>query len=73
MSDMTPSRKSVNQIMIDPVILKRTTKAIEAAEPMNQRPILSDIHVSDAEDSHPNVASSLRKQTAEPEPPLNGD
>ena len=46
---------------------------IEVAEPTDRRPTLSDIHISDAKDSHPNTASPLKMQTAEPEPPLNGD
>ena len=46
---------------------------IEAAEPTDCRPTLADVHISDAEDSHPNTASPLKMQTAEPEPPLNDD
>ena len=70
---MAPSRKSVNQATFDFVISKRTTKAIEVAEPMNRRPTLSDDHISNAKDSHPTAMSPLKRQTAEPEPPLNGN
>ena len=40
---------------------------------MNRRLTLSDVHISNAEDSHPNATSPLRMQTTEPEPPLNDD
>ena len=70
---MAPSRKSVNRNTIDPVVPKRTTKAIEAAEPTNRRPTLSDVYISYAKDSHPTAVSPLRGQTTEPAPPLNGD
>jgi len=73
MIDMAPLRKSVNQTTVDPAAPKRKGKAIEAAEPMDRPPTLSDVHISDAEDSHPNTASSLRMQTTEPEAPLNSD
>ena len=72
MTDMSPSRKSVNQTMVDLVATKRKGKAIETAELMDRQPTLSDVHISDAEDSHPNTASSLRMQTAKLEHPLNG-
>ena len=58
--------------MVDPLILKRKAKVIKAAELTNRRATLSDVHISDTEDSHPNTASPLKKQTAELEPPLNG-
>ena len=70
---MAPSRKSVNQTTVNPAALKRKGKAIEAAKPMDCRPTLSDIHISDTEDYHPNTALPLKMQTAESEPPLNGD
>ena len=40
---------------------------------MDSWPTLSDVHISDAKDSHPNTASAPRMQTTEPEPPFNGD
>jgi len=40
---------------------------------MDHRPTLSDVHVSDVEDSHPNTVSPLRKQSAKPEPLLSSD
>ena len=46
---------------------------IEAAEPTDCRPTLADVHISDAEDSHPNITSPLKMQIIEPEPPLNDD
>jgi len=46
---------------------------IEAIKSTDRRPTLSDVHIFDAEDSHPNTMSPLRMQTIKPEPPLNGD
>ena len=69
---MAPSRKSVNQIMVDFVTPKRKGEVIEAAEPTDRRPTLSEVYISDAEDSHPSTTLPHRKQTAEPKPPLNG-
>jgi len=43
MTDMAPSRKSVNQITADPIVSRKATKMIEAAEPTNCQPTLSDI------------------------------
>jgi len=40
---------------------------------MDHRPTLSNVHISDAEDSYPNTTSPLRMQTTEPKPLLNGD
>jgi len=73
MTGIAPSRKGVNQTLVDSVVLKRKGKVIEAAEPKDRHPTLSDIHISDTEDSHPNTASPLTMQTAEPEPLLNGN
>ena len=70
---MAPSRKSVNQATVDSVILKKIAKAIEVAESTNHQPTLSDIHISDAEDSHPTAVLPLKRQTSEPKPPLNSD
>jgi len=70
---MASSRKSVNQTSVDPVVLKRKGKVIEATEPTDRWPTLSDVHISDVEDSHLNYASPLRMQTVESEPPLNDD
>ena len=70
---MAPLRKSVNKITVDSVVLKRTAKVIEVAEPTNRWPTLSDVHSSDTEDSNPIIVSPLRRQTIEPEPLLNGD
>ena len=66
-------RKSVNQTTVDPVVPKKEVKVIGAAEPTNYLPTLSEVHILDAEDSHPTVVSLLRRQTAEPAPPLNED
>ena len=66
MTDVAPSGKSINQTTTDPVIPKKAAKAIEAAEPTNRRPTLSDVLISDAEDSHPTVVSPLRRQSAKP-------
>ena len=71
MTYVAPSGKSISQTTIDPVIPKKAAKAIEAAEPTNHRPTISDIHISDAEDSHPTVMSPLRRQTVKPAPPAN--
>ena len=72
---MAPLRNGVNQTTVDPAAPKRKGKVIEAAEPMDRRSNLSDVHIYDVEDSHPNTGSPLRicMQTAEPEPPLNDD
>ena len=43
------------------------------AEPADRRPNLSDVHISDTEDSHSNTTLPLGIQTTEPKPPLNGD
>jgi len=40
---------------------------------MDSPPTLSDVNISNAEDSHPNIASPLRMQSAEPELLLNDD
>ena len=73
MTDIAPSRKSVNWTTVDPVLPKRKEKVIEAAEPTDRRPTLSDSHISHAEDSHPNTTSPFKMQPSEPEPLLNGD
>ena len=70
MTDMAPLRKSINQTTVDLVVPK---KAIDSAEPTNRRPILSDVHISDAEDFHPTAVSPLRRQTVEIASLLNGD
>ena len=76
MTDMAPLRKSINQTTVNLAAQKGKGKIIETVEPADRRPILSDVHISDVEDSHPKTAfhSGCRPmQTAEPEPPLNGD
>ena len=70
---MAPSRKSANQTATDPIVLRKAVKVIEVSEPMSHRPTLSDVHISDAKESHPTVVSPLRRQTAEPAPPPNKD
>jgi len=59
-TDMAPSRKSVKQTIVDPVIQKRKGEMIEAAEPMDRQPTLSDIQISNTEDSYPNITSPLK-------------
>jgi len=73
MTDMAPSRKSINKTTVDHVILKKAAKVIGAAEPTNCRPTLSDVHISDMDDSHPIAVSPLRRQIAESAPSLNKD
>ena len=51
MTDMAPSRKSVNPTTVDPAAPKGKGKVIEAAEPTDRQPNLSDVHISDVEDS----------------------
>jgi len=57
--DMASLRKSVNQATAAPTEPKEKGKVIEAAEPVNHRPNLSDIHISDAEDSYSKTALPL--------------
>ena len=52
--------------MVDPVASNRKRKVIEAAEPTDRRPTLSDVHIFDAEDSHPNTVSPFRMQPPNP-------
>jgi len=73
MTDMAQSRKSINQTSVDPATPKGKGKVIEVAEPTDRRPNLSDVHISDTEDFHPNTASPLKMQTIEPKPLPNGD
>ena len=73
MTDKAPSRKSVNQTTVDPIIPKRMTTVIEVAEPMNRWLTLSDVDISGTEASHPTTVLPLRRQTTNPEPSLNGD
>ena len=70
---MTLSRKIVNQTTVASADPKRKEKIIEAAELVDRRPNLADVHISDAENSHSNTASSLGMQTAEPQSPLDSD
>jgi len=46
--------------MVDPIVLKRKGKGIEAVKPTDHQPTLSDVHIFDTEDSHPNTALPLR-------------
>ena len=73
MIDMALSRKSANQTIVDPATLKGKGKIIEAVEPADHRPNLSDVHISDTKDSHPNTVLPLGMQISELVPPLNGD
>ena len=73
MTDMVPLRKSVNQTMVDLIVLKKAAKAIGVAKLTNCGPTLSDVHILDVEDFHPTAVSSLRRQTSEPAPPVYED
>ena len=49
---------------------KRKGKNYQSVEPEDRRPNLSDVNISDAEDSHSNIASPQGMQGAEPGPIL---
>ena len=69
---MAPPRRHVTQATVVAPLLQKG-KTIEAPDPEDRRPNLSDIHISNAEDSHSNVASPRGMQVAEPKPQLNSE
>ena len=66
---MAPQRKNAAQdTTIAPASPKEKGKAIEVAKPASRHPNLSDIHITDAEDSQSSSVSSQRVLTVVPEP-----
>ena len=74
MIDMAPSRKNTIQVtVVAPAAPKGLGKTIDAPEPADRLHNLSNVYISDAEDSHSNSASSRGMQAAEPKPQLNDE
>ena len=65
---MAPPRKHVSQATAAAPAPKGKGKTIEAPEPADRWPNPSDVHISDAKDSHSNSASPWGMQAAEPKP-----
>ena len=70
---MAPSRKSINQATVTFADSKEKRKIIESAKTVDCQPNLSDVHISNTEDSYSNTVLPLGMQIAKYEPPLNGD
>ena len=66
---MAPPRKNVSKaIAAAPASSKGRGKAVEVAEPASRHPIISDVHITDAEDFQSSAASPQRVLTAMSEP-----
>jgi len=65
---MATSRRNITKATaVIPAALKGKGKTIEVPDRTDRQPNLSDVHISNARDSHLNIVPSCGTQAAEPE------